>query len=268
MARDIALGGPAELFLFDSELSLQPLTSLGEQTLFGFGRYKVNDAFGLGMGFAETSLQSGATPGTGSGHAVFLQADYAPTQRLGLQLTQTFLTESDSALGSSSLGAFAFGSSATTLATGAALSFKLLPSTTVRLHITESFTETESASLSLFREMDQMESRSYGLSLTRKGVFGREHDEVGISISRPLRVSAGEAVLDVPVGRTIDGKVKYKTAAVSFAPEGSQTDFDFAYRAALTPNLSFGVNLFYQDEANHDPDEWNAGLLSRMRLTF
>ena len=50
------------------------------------------------------------------------------------------------------------------------------------------------------------------------------------------------------------------------APEGTQTDFDLGYRAALTSKLSVGANLYYQDEADNDPDEWNAGGLGRVRL--
>jgi hypothetical protein len=268
LAHEIGLGTAQEMFMFNSDLSEQPMMNLGEQTVYGFTRYKMSNSFGIGMGFAESSFERAAEAGSGGSHALLLQTDYSPTSWLGLQLTQTFLDESDSMLGSQSGGAFGFSSGAVSSATGAAVTFNVLPSTMLRAHYTEGFTEAEQSGLSLFRQVDPLESRSFGLSLVHQGFFGRDHDQIGISVSKPLRVYAGQAELNVPVGRTIDGDVIYKHQKIDWAPEGSQTDYDVSYRAALSDNLSLGFNLFYQDEADQDPDKWNAGLLTRMRIVY
>jgi hypothetical protein len=54
----------------------------------------------------------------------------------------------------------------------------------------------------------------------------------------------------------------------STTPEDSQTDFDFGYRAAFSDSFSLGANVFYQDNANDNPNEWNAGILTRARLVY
>ena len=267
MVRDVTMGGAENLFLLNSEVSSQPLMALGEQTLFGFGRYKISDSFGVGMGFAETNVETGPEKASGAGRALLMQADYALTEDLGLQFSQTFLTEEDTILGSFSGGALAFGSGAKSLASGGAISYNFLPNTTARFNFTTATTDSNPSAVSLFRNVGTIESRSYGMSLSHKGVLGL-FDEIGLSINKPLRINDGEATVDTPVGRTVEGDVIYKRRTVSLAPEGSETDFDLGYRAALTPGLGLGVNFFYQNELNHDPNQSNAGVYSRMQLVF
>jgi hypothetical protein len=266
-AGDATIGGAENLFLLNSEASSQPLMALGEQTLFGFGHYKLAAGLGLGMGFAQTNVETGPENAPAGGRAFIVQADYAVTKDLGLQFSQTFLTEDGSTLGSFSGGALAFGSGATTLASGGAVSYNVLPSTTARLNFTMATTDSNPSSVSLFRNVGTIESRAYGMSLTHKGLLGQS-DEIGLSVNKPLRVSDGEATVDAPVGRTIEGDVIYKRQTISLAPEGSETDFDLGYRAAVTPALGFGVNLFYQNELNHDPNQSNVGVFSQMRFVY
>jgi hypothetical protein len=266
--QELTMGGSQDMFLFNSSLAEQPFLNLGEQSHYGYAHYKMSKSFGVGMGFSDTAFGNETLPGLGSSRALMVQADYAPTDKLGLQLSQTMLSEDDALLGGQSAGAFAFDSGAMTMATGVAVSYKLLASTTARLHFSQGMTDVDPAAHSLFTNVDTLHSQSYGLSLTRKGLFGRENDEFGISISRPLRVYAGDIALNVPAGRTIGGSVIYDQRHVSWAPEDSQTDFDLGYRAAFGDNFSLGANVFYQDNANDDPNEWNAGVLTQARLIF
>ena len=251
----------------ESGAASQPLVALGKQTFFGLGRYKISDSFGLGMGFVMSDAETHALKSAGEGRAYLLQADYTPIKWLGLQVTQTLLSEDNATLGSSSGGALALGSSAETLASGAAMSMNILPGTTMRLNVTAAITESDAAPGSLFRNVDTLFSRSYGLSLVHKGVFG-EDDEIGLSVTKPFRIQSGEASLETPVGRTVTGEVIYERRTFSLEPEGSQTDIDLGYRATITPELGVGINLFYQGEVNHDPNETSAGLFSSMRLIY
>jgi hypothetical protein len=266
--QELALGRSQDMFLFNSSLAEQPFLNLGEQSHFGYAHYKMSKSFGVGMGFSDTAFGNDTLPGLGSSRALMVQADYAATDKLGLQLSQTMLSEDEALLGGQSAGAFAFDSGASTLATGLTVSYEFLPSTTARLHFSEGMTDVNPAARSLFTNVDTLHSQSYGLSLTHKGIFGRENDEVGISVSRPLRVYAGETQLNIPVGRTVGGSVIYDRRSVSWAPEDSQTDFDVGYRAAFSDSFSLGANVFYQDNANDDPNEWNAGILTRARLVY
>ncbi|HXG78845.1 MAG TPA: S8 family serine peptidase [Methyloceanibacter sp.] len=267
LARDIGFGTETGLFLFDAEAASQPLMNLGEQSFHAYGRYALNRSFGVAVGFAESAAQTGSFQLDGTGSAYLMQLDYRPLAWLGLQATQSFLSENDTVLGGVSTGALAFGSGASTVATGGAVSIEVLPRLSVRLHYTESVTETSAAPGSLFRAIDPLESRAYGASLIRTGLFGA-NDQIGISVSRPLQVHAGEAVLDTPTGQTIDGDVIYKRSVVPMAPDAAQTDFDLGYQASLSPQLSLGLNAFYQDEVNNEPGEWNAGVVGRVRLVL
>ena len=267
MTPGIVMGGPEDLFLLNPEAASQPLVALGKQTFFGLGRYKISDSFGLGLGFVMSDAETHALNSAGEGRAYLLQADYTPIKWLGLQVTQTLLSEDNATLGSSSGGALALGSSAETLASGVAMSMNIMPGTTVRFNVTAAITESDAAPGSLFRNVDTLLSRSYGLSLVHKGVFG-EDDEIGLSVTKPFRIQSGEASLETPVGRTVAGEVIYGRRTFSLEPEGSQTDIDLGYRATITPELGVGINLFYQGEVNHDPNETSAGLFSSMRLIY
>ncbi|MEG6507920.1 S8 family serine peptidase [Methyloligella sp. 2.7D] len=271
---DLALGTDKQLFMFNTAQSEQPLMGLGDQRMFSFGHYQVNEKFGVGMGFAESSEFTGSsftgftsTDPQGTGRSYLMQADFKPTDRISLQVTQTFLDEEGMMLGGVSSGALGFGNGAQTFGTGAAMNLDLTAGFSARLHYTEGLTNASTSGATLFQDVDAMSSRAYGLSLMKKGIFGA-FDQFGVSVSKPMQIYDGAAYLNTPVGRTVDGRVNYRRSRVDLAPSGSQTDYDIAYRTPLGEQVSLGLNAFYQDDAGHEDGAMNAGVLGNMRFSF
>ena len=54
-----------------------------------------------------------------------------------------------------------------------------------------------------------------------------------MAISQPLRVEAGDAALDRPLGRTFEGQIVRRRDRVDPAPEGRELDLEVRYRLAL-----------------------------------
>lgn len=68
----------------------------------------------------------------------------------------------------------------------------------------------------------------YSMGATLNDVFS-EHDSLTFSVTGPTRVTAGEATVAMPVGRTAEGDILAKALAIDLAPAGRQRDFAFNY---------------------------------------
>ncbi|TWI53056.1 subtilase family protein [Pseudomonas duriflava] len=261
------LGTSSEpLFLSDEAAPELPLLGLARQNTFAMSRIQLTNTLAFATGFSELS-DSTLTTRNAQGTLLVARATYTPSERVEFSLTQTVLDEKNMTLGSPSAGALTLGKAAHTVATGVAMTVKPLPSLRAQLHLTEAVTRLEGSSDSLFRSVDNLPSRSYGGSLVKTGVF-KATDELGLSLTKPLRVNGASAALDVPVGRTDQGTVLYEHRRVNLEPEGSQTDIELSYRGKLGQRTGFGVNLFHQDQFNHERGERNTGASLSFKVDF
>ncbi|HSK40613.1 MAG TPA: S8 family serine peptidase, partial [Arenibaculum sp.] len=258
---------PTPLFLTESHGADQPLLGFAEGGSFGLGRVAITDGVDVSFGFTETSIEDVAAGLEGDGRAFVAQASFRPAAGIDLRFTQTFLDETDMMLGGLSSGALSLGSGARTFATGVSATIEPVPALRLQLHLTEAVTSPGKASDSLFRSVDDLRSRSYGASLTRIGIFGAR-DELGLNVTRPLRIHDAGAILDTPVGRTDAGDVVYRRNAVDLEPGGHQTDIELGYRATVSDGVGFGLNLFHQDQLDHDPGLSNTGFHAHLKLTL
>lgn len=273
LARTMLPASPSSPFLADPEHAALPFQALGEQRMHGILRHHVSDVFGIGFGFAETLAPLTAMPGRtstpppGSGHAYVASLDVKANERVSVQLTQTYLGERGMTLGGTSGGAFDLGRRSTTLATGVSAAFGLAPDFNLRFHYAYGLTNAAERGESLFREVGALQSQAYGISFAKTGLL-TAYDQIGFAVHRPLRIFDGSARLDVPIGRTVAGQVKYRHETLSLAPDGQQTDFELGYRSRLGSSISFGLNAFYQHDLNHTPGAQNLGGLVRASAAF
>lgn len=72
----------------------------------------------------------------------------------------------------------------------------------------------------------------------RAARFLTEDDEIGFSVSQPVRVEHGRANLTVPIGRTRDGAVLHESSSVGLSPSGRQLDSSISRRAGAGPGCS------------------------------
>lgn len=110
-------------------------------------------------------------------------------------------------------------------------------------------------------EQGRGDSRNHSGALHSVRGVTTEQAQVGLNVqgdthqghlllSRPLRVTAGTATFDLPVGRTLDGEVLRETREVDLATEGRQIDLEFGYAFTPSENRRIQTNVLY----SHDPD--------------
>jgi hypothetical protein len=71
-------------------------------------------------------------------------------------------------------------------------------------------------------------------------------------MSQPLRVEAGSAAVDRPLGRTFEGRIVRQRAQVDLAPAGRELDLELGYRLALGSAGELGVNWLTRLQPGHD----------------
>ncbi|HEV7369403.1 S8 family peptidase [Arenibaculum sp.] len=120
----------------------------------------------------------------------------------------------------------------------------------------------------LVRSVSDLRSETWTLGVSASGVLA-PGDRMTAAVTRPLRVAAGDALLDVPVARTLDGQVVRESERVSLAPSGEQLDLQLGWRLPLTGRSELEAGALLSLEPGHvegaDP-ELAAGLKWRKRL--
>jgi hypothetical protein len=102
----------------------------------------------------------------------------------------------------------------------------------------------------LLEEVSVLRSSSFALGLSGRDLLA-ESDRLTVAVAQPLRVDAGSAVLDRPVGRSFDGRILRRADRVDLAPEGREIDLEVGYRLALGDRRELGLNWLTQLEPGH-----------------
>ena len=89
------------------------------------------------------------------------------------------------------------------------------------------------------------------------GVSGREllteGDRLVLAVAQPLRVEAGTATFDRPVGRSFEGQILRRSERVDLAPDGRELDLELGYRLALGDRRELSFNWLTRLEPGHRP---------------
>ncbi len=108
----------------------------------------------------------------------------------------------------------------------------------------------------MIRSIDGLTTEQSALGLT----FERDQHEAVFMVSQPLRVTAGTANLDVPVGRDVEGNVIREQRSASLAPNGRQQDVELGYAYAPSVDSRLNVNLLYSNNPDHQDGSDAAGV--------
>jgi hypothetical protein len=170
--------------------------------------------------------------------------------QVGVQFGE--LTERGSALDSSGESAFEFGEPVKTQFAALFASVDLGP--------VEAFgnwqygmTEDTQIGTGLIRSLSGVRSDSWSLGVARNNILAVQ-DRLSLTIAQPLRVNAGRAGIDTPVGRTNSGEVLRDRASASLTPSGRQIDIELAYRVTLGENRQLSLGGLLQTSPGHDED--------------
>ncbi len=77
-------------------------------------------------------------------------------------------------------------------------------------------------------------SSGFDLAVAKEGLLNRSQqysDRLAFSLSQPLRVMSGQALIDKPVSRDLDGNVTRAQQLIDLSPEARQLDLSLAYGA-------------------------------------
>ncbi len=97
----------------------------------------------------------------------------------------------------------------------------------------------------------------------------REGDRLGLIFGQPLRVTGGEATVDVPVSRDLAGNVQRQSGEVGLEPTGRELDLQLAYIVPLGRLGLLGSWVMLRTEPGNDASaEPGLAVGSRYTLGF
>lgn len=199
----------------------------------------------LGDGF---SVQAGMGGGDNRNAAVS-QITHRWKSGASAHLQFGSLTEHGSILDSSGEGGFALGQEVRTFFTGLSGSAPLGKNTELFGTYSMGWTSVPDAA-GLVHDFSGIRSESFGVGVAQGDVFD-EGDRLAFGLSRPLKVVSGTAMLDVPVGRGIDGQILRETERIGLGPSGNEVDAEVSYRLHLEQGQSLSLNAMARFQPDH-----------------
>lgn len=170
---------------------------------------------------------------------------FAPWGTVGLNAAYT--QEDNSLLGTNEQGALALTADATTASIGFGARFDLGDAWSMSASWSRGSTEAAPVAGGLFQSISDIESQAYGLAISKVGVFDKS-DSLGFSVSRPLHITGGSAVIHASTGVTEEREILYSTEVVNLASSTPETDFEVGYTAKLDEGLTLQANAMYQQD--------------------
>jgi len=220
-------------------------------------------AFGVGVAHGRPAAPAGGTVAPRTTLVGELTGRHPGGAALALQLGT--VAEPDSLLDSRGGGALAPGGGRTHFA---GLSARLPLAAGVRavgqLHY--GMTDAGAPRGSLIENVSALHSTAAALALVRPGLL-RERDRLSLALVQPLRVHAGAATVERPVGRSFEGEILRVRDRVDLAAAGRELDLELAYRTPLGRAGSLGLNWLTRLEPGHDPDAAPAHALTLLYRT-
>jgi hypothetical protein len=208
---------------------------LGDRAALTFGLVSVDDD-------AEFGLKS---------DAAVIEASYDVAERLTLGLQFGQLSEYGGLFGGASDGPVSVDAADTT-ALGFNGRWHLGHGVSLVGQYSKGLTRVNDARNSVIHDFSGLRSSTFGLGMVADSVWATR-DRLGVAMSRPLRVSSGEATLQVAHARDLEGQIYWNTEVLDLVPDGSETDFEAFYQRRLRGNAEVGAYLLYQEQPLHDP---------------
>jgi hypothetical protein len=114
-------------------------------------------------------------------------------------------------------------------------------------------TDPGSSGRGLIADVSSLWSSSFAAGLSRRDLLA-DADQLTLAVVQPLRVEAGSAVIDRPVGRSFDGRILRQRDRVDLAPEGRELDLEAGYRLAFGDGWSLDLDWLTQLQPGHQAD--------------
>jgi subtilisin family serine protease len=192
--------------------------------------------------------------------------DFASWGGLGMTVSQT--DEQNGFLGGFTAGALAVNRSASTTAVGFSGRVGFGDGWVGTLSYSEGLTRLSLFDNSLVDGADPLKSRSYGVAIAKRGLFG-DNDSIGLALTRPIQVYSGGVDLAVATDADGNGNLIVSHEHVSLASATPETDLEAGYGTALFGGvMSLQANAAYQMNVNGQAGVNAVTFLSRASITF
>jgi hypothetical protein len=167
-----------------------------------------------------------------------------------LTLGWSHLDEQGTVLGSTSSGAFGQGLGAATDFLSLGGRSWIAARTEIVGHAVLGVTHVSGASGGV-SSWSGIASNAFALGVVQHDAL-REGDRIGLIFGQPLRVSGGDATVDVPVSRDLAGNVQRQSQQVGLEPSGRELDLQLAYIVPLGRQGQLGSWVMLRSEPGHD----------------
>lgn len=88
-----------------------------------------------------------------------------------------------------------------------------------------------------------------------------------LAVAQPLRAEKADLALDLPVARTLDGRILRQREHVEVSPAGREVDVELGYSTSLSEDVELGGNLMVRLAPEHDPER-APELVAAIRLSL
>lgn len=213
----------------------------------------LGDGWSVRVGLSQDGEQLEGAFGGGSDTAMLAELGhhFEGGSRLGLMVGQ--LDEQSAMLDASGGGALALADGARTRFVGLAGALVLTPGLELFGQAGIGLTAPGGSAGGLIEDVSTLRSQSFGAGLAKRHLLSAG-DRLVLAASQPLRVEAGGATLDRPVGRTLDGQVSRRREQIDLEPSGRQLNLEVAYGIDLAEGRHVGINWLTELSPGHDSD--------------
>ena len=105
----------------------------------------------------------------------------------------------------------------------------------------------------MLNDWSTVTSDAFAFGVIADSVF-EEADRLGVVVGQPLRVSSASVMIDIPTGRTLDGRVERSQERVEATPTGREVRLELAYQRVLHEKRAVAGWLVLQHEPGHAAD--------------
>ncbi len=225
------------------------LARSASQLAYGFSTGDLSVKAGVLDGSLNAAMTRQHTPGeVASGRAAVTELNYALGRKalVGVQIAS--VTEGDGWLGTVGGDAMALDSGRTRTATAHA-AWRLTNAVTLAAQYSVGRTASGSGS-GLLKETDGVRSEAYAMGLVGRDAFVAG-DRLALTVSSPLRITAGSARMMMPVGVTESGEHVFESRRVALASTSRETRFGLDYAMPLSDASSLSWVAAVRHNANH-----------------
>jgi hypothetical protein len=214
---------------------------------------QLGDRWSLRFGLARADRGEQDSYGSGDNTVMLGELVGAVSEHLRLSLQLGRLEEQGRVLDASGGGALGLPEGSGTTFLGLATRAELFAGLELFGQGNLGLTTPDGAGQGLLEDLSTLYSSSFGFGLARRDL-GIAGDRLTVAISQPLRIEAGQAAIDRPLGRTLDGRIVRRRDRIDLAPEGRELDLELGYRVGLAGVGELSLNWLSRLQPNHDTE--------------